>query len=281
MYAQLGNIVFDGAKSFTSYDSSTEESYAVQDRINRKPLIQHTGTGLEQISLSIRFHIAFCNPAQEVEALRNLKEIGEVLPYILGNGYYRGDYVITSLSESQDFTDSDGTVLSCVVNITLLEYQTDDKVYRAKLAARKAAFATSGKQMVTVPRVQPPTATQLCAIEIGKVNQYGVKIDENVSQYIDNVSKRGLLSSSIFSSLNGMENSIEQVTRFVSDSEHEILYKAVFDACNSIKASISRFEFPISDTDVLKRSNRDLQALIRNFRRVCGQLLNNVIIRAV
>ncbi len=279
MYAQLGNIIFEGVKSFSSYSSSSEETYAQHERVNGKPAVQHTGSGLETINLTVRFHASFCVPSTEVAALKLAKETQEILPYIRGNGEYDKDFVITSFSETPEFVDKDGTVLSVSVSLTLLEFVSDDKLYQQQLAARKAAYAVGNTRIVTVPQVQPPTPTQETAAEIGAVGQQGSLVDQAVGEYEDNVSQRNNLASRMQKSFEKMDGSLQKINDQITKVQDLTKYNSVIDAANTVKVAIDRFQFPVTDIGLLKRNNTDLQAVLRSFKRVSGPLLNSVATR--
>lgn len=279
MYAQLGNIIFEGIKSFSSFSSSSEETYAQHERINGKPNLQHTGSGLEQVNITIRFHASFCVPSNEVAALKRAKETQEVLPYIRGNGEYDKDYVITSLSETPDFVANDGTILSVVISLGLLEFKSDDKLYQQQLAARRTAYAVGNTRIATVPQVQPPTVTQETAADIGSVGQQGAMVDSFVAQYEDNVTQRSYLATRMQDSFSKMDKSIQRVNDRIAQVEELGKYNNIIDVANNVKAVIDRFQFPITDIAGLKKNNTDLQAVLRVFKRTSGPLLNSVAIR--
>lgn len=279
MYAQLGNIVFDGLKGFGSYNSSSEESFPQHERINSKPLLQHTGAGLEQLNITVRLHVSFCTPKQELQALIQAKEAAEVLPYISGSGRYEKDYVITSLSVNHEFADKNGELLSCLVSLNLLEYVTGDRLFQQELSARKSAFAVGDKRPIAVSRTQPATDSQKCVSEIGQVNQMGNQVDSAISVFEENFSQRPALSYQIETALNKMEQSLTNINTYINNTPELNFYKTILDAVANIKAIHSRFQFPITDISSLKRNNTDLQSVIRTFRRTSIALIQNIVLR--
>ena len=104
MYARLGNITFEnrkgdyvGSVGFNDFSKTSSVTYAEHKPLTGKPLLQATGPTLDEISLSMRFHASFCNPVQELHALKRSMDTFEVMPLLLGNGIKEGEFVIMSV----------------------------------------------------------------------------------------------------------------------------------------------------------------------------------------
>lgn len=131
MIGSLGPIPFtasaDKVRTFDGYSKQAEARFSEHTIIGKKPLLEFTGPGLESISMKIRLD-AFLgiNPLTEITRLAELRDAGQALPLVIG-GKYKGDYVISSLSETHRTHDNQGRLLLADVQIELKEY-ADDRV---------------------------------------------------------------------------------------------------------------------------------------------------------
>lgn len=110
MFAQLGDHRFEGLKTPASFSGSEAVQFGQIARINRKPVVQPTGRELAELSLTLRFTTDFCEPSEEIEALRGSMQRFEVLPYITGEGRIVGKFVITTLDVTAERCGADGRV---------------------------------------------------------------------------------------------------------------------------------------------------------------------------
>lgn len=162
MFAQLGDIIFEGLKGFDSLSVSVSSSIAQHQLIGGKPKLQGTGSEAQAISLSISLNAAFCTPENEIAALEKARSEYQVLPLIDGTGRVYGDYVIQSLEYDISKTDTSGAIVSASVTIELIESYDEEKAKARALAARNAAFAVSSMNPIQATTVSAGTdATQL------------------------------------------------------------------------------------------------------------------------
>jgi len=156
MYAQLGEIKFEALKGFSSMSDKKEAMYAEHTLIDGKPRLQRTGNALDEFSISVKFHIAFCNPEVEYDALNRYRDDGEILPLIYGTGYFEGTFVITSLERNVNDTDKDGAYTDIDVNIGLREFYEADKMKSAQKRALLNAFAVNPNRPTPTSVPVPP-----------------------------------------------------------------------------------------------------------------------------
>ena len=111
---------FDGLK----WDSGAK--YATHDRHLKEPLLEFTGTEVEQISFTMSFSVFLgVNPIAEVSRLIREIRRGEVHPLVIGpKAYGTGRWVITKLSNSLDRYDNRGNLLASKVNVTMKSYSS-------------------------------------------------------------------------------------------------------------------------------------------------------------
>lgn len=135
MYAQLGNIVFQGLKGFDSFKQKRETNLVQHAVIDGKPKLQRIGTNLDEVTLSIQFHAAFCDPATEYASLDSAREAGEIMPLLLGSGEFAGNFVIQSITKDIEDLDHKGFLKNVVVEVSLIESATGDPLAAAALSA--------------------------------------------------------------------------------------------------------------------------------------------------
>lgn len=151
MYAQLGNIVFEGLRGFTAFGSRKSSSIAQHAVIDGKPKLQKTGEMLDEINFDMTFHASFCTPETEINKLESALSNGEIMPLITGAGESLGSFVITDLAQSTQHTDKTGRIILARVSVSLLESAETDTLSQAVSAAKGAAFANAANTPNTVP----------------------------------------------------------------------------------------------------------------------------------
>ena len=146
MYCQLGNIVFDGLKSFVSFGDEKEATIAEHALYGRKPKLQGTGTGLKKLTISLYLHQSFCIIKNEVAALTAAMESFDIMPLLWGNGDFEGNFNINKISRSLNEQDKLGNIYACTVSLELTEVAMEtDMLEGQQQQARKNAFATGNK----------------------------------------------------------------------------------------------------------------------------------------
>lgn len=177
MFAQLGNILFENLNGFSEFNKSGSAIYAEHALLDGKPRLQRTGTALDIISLTIKFHVSFCNPKQQLAALRTAKNDGEILPLLWGNGEVEGSFVITDLNEVIEDADSQGNVFSYQINVSLTEYVTDNKLLQEKANNRKNAKAVGDKKPTAQRKKNPSTCSQYISSMVNGIENNAAQIN--------------------------------------------------------------------------------------------------------
>lgn len=159
MLFQLGDKEFKGTLAPASWSySGNEANLAEHALINTKPRLQLTGETLEELELSFLLRADFCKPAQEIADLEKWKSEGEVLPLLLGDGTYKNDYVIKSISKKINQTFADGAIIEAEITVSLLEYVSPNKAQQRTAADRKNAAAVGDKEQISRLPSQTKTA---------------------------------------------------------------------------------------------------------------------------
>lgn len=151
MFAQLGDIRFDLITYFDGLNASKKIDYAEHATIEGKPKLQYIGEALETINIKLSFHADFCDPAGELRRLKDAASRYEPLPFVFGNGLYKGNYVIEEITETVQQSFSDGTVMAVEVEVRLKEWIKDQAI------TTKKATKTVKKKVKSPPKtdVQP------------------------------------------------------------------------------------------------------------------------------
>lgn len=182
MYSQLGAILFDVAKSFAGISKTSTATYAEHNVIDGKAKLQFTGEGLDELKLQIRLHAAFCNPQQELNALKQAKSNGEVMSLLWGNGTVEGDFVITEVSNVFEEQFADGSVICYNLDLSLKEIVIADRLKNEQEAARRDAVAVGDKQPVSKPRTNTPTCAKQTAELISNIESHCRQVNVIVVQ---------------------------------------------------------------------------------------------------
>ncbi|NLR73587.1 phage tail protein [Leeia aquatica] len=127
MFALLGDVQFDLITYFDSFESQYSVDYAEHALIEGKPRLQRIADQLDEIRIQLSFHIHFCDPEQELTKLRRALSAHQAMALVLGNGDYKGWFVLTELTATSKQTDQSGTLLALEANLTLREYVGDKK----------------------------------------------------------------------------------------------------------------------------------------------------------
>lgn len=125
MYALLGDIEFNLVTAFDGLELQTGSDYAEHALIGRKPRLQHVGEKLDELRFQLKYHAHYCDPEVEIGRLRLAQRARQPMPFIQGNGDFRGTFVITELSTVAQHTDAFGTLIAVEATMTLREYTGD------------------------------------------------------------------------------------------------------------------------------------------------------------
>ena len=106
MYALLGDIQFDLITYFDSFEADFGTDYAEHAVIDGKPRLQYMGDRLDEIRIELSFHASFCHPETELARLKNAVSSHEAMALVLGNGDYKGWFVLTDVQSTSGTDES-------------------------------------------------------------------------------------------------------------------------------------------------------------------------------
>lgn len=165
MYAQLGDIIFEGLFGPSSFERETETEYAIVKVLNSKPDLQATGLALDIITLQINLHHSFCDVGVSYAKMEDARINKDIMPYVDGYGNLMGDYVIHKIKQTVLHTDTKGYATHCECEVTLMEYVDPNRKLSKKLQAKRDAFALS---TVAPPSFKIQTVAPSTSIDIFK-----------------------------------------------------------------------------------------------------------------
>lgn len=148
MYAQLGDIRFDLITYFDGLDASKKFDYAEHAIIEGKPHLQFIGEALETLKIKLNFHSSFCNPEIELKRLKDAVSMHEPLPFVFGNGVYKGNYIIEEINENIQHTFKDGTLMAIDVEVSLKEWVKDKGIAIKKVPKKKTLKKNAKKKTI-------------------------------------------------------------------------------------------------------------------------------------
>lgn len=125
IFATLGEIELEVVLWPDAMEARYQAAYATQDLIGRKGLLQHTGFAPDELDLQATLHANWCNPAAELARLKTAMDDCTDMALVLGNGDYKGVFVVTNLDVTTHQTDGTGTALAIEVSIKLKEFIGD------------------------------------------------------------------------------------------------------------------------------------------------------------
>jgi phage protein U len=150
MYAQLGDIRFEGLFGFDTFKGKRAQSLAQHALIDGKPRLQKTGDQLEEIQIDIQLHSRFCDPESVIAQLHSACAGGQIMPLITGAGEFVGDFTISEVGRALNHLDPRGRIIWARVGVNLIEVAAEG-VDAVVVAAKSAAFAIARNEPVLVP----------------------------------------------------------------------------------------------------------------------------------
>jgi phage protein U len=161
-FAILGDIHFEVVAGPTSLSSQSASQFAEHPLIGGRPRLQFTGHDLEELSVQFGFHKLFCDPTKSLGQLKAAKAAHQAMALVLGNGEYKGYFVITALSTDMQHTGPDGTPIYLQATMTLREFTGDPAAPLQPPAVSPAGKAPAGAS-ATAPAA-PMTAKAKASI---------------------------------------------------------------------------------------------------------------------
>lgn len=165
MYAQLGNIRFEGLKGFLSFQRVRASRYAEMPRVDGKSRLQRTGEELEAINFELRLHSVFGDVLTDYGTLDGYRQDGEVLPLIDGDGLVLGNFVIVRISDTPEISGITGKPISLNVAVELKEFVDPNPSATVRRQAIQNGFATDASKVVPIQLVRIGTTPAAVTVQ--------------------------------------------------------------------------------------------------------------------
>jgi len=285
MYAQLGNIIFEGLNGFTSFEETYAVNYAQHERIKGKPRLEPVGDSLDTINFEMYLHADFIDPNEAIETLRAAMSDREILPLVLGSGRVVGNFVIPSLNKTTSFTDPDGNLIEATLSVELLECYNDEPLDQERQKKIDRAFATSDKSS-NVRSALPPKLSEGLTVSDSvsdiqasgiQTTQYATAIEKNpatASYYSDKIDAAMDKMEEYITVINQKLTAIESLTGITTGIPAAL--SGLYSRIQDIKAVL-----PVSDIAGFKILNNNLQNSIKAVKTSAVGINNKSIIRRV
>jgi phage protein U len=272
MYAQLGDIKFEGMLGFTDLDHSSSANYAEHALILGKPRLQRVGTNLDEVKATMLFHSRFCDPEAQISSLYSAMLDGEVMPFINGAGDVVGDFVITNISRRPEQTDALGRLIAVEVDVTMREFYDAEMIKRREEEAKANGFANAQNDPIqSIASVPPQTLQAAAAADITAATADFNNVSNDLKQVTEGTSsnvedsyrraERGLTSmkdrtASAIEKINETTGAIYDDTRDLADDLNDVL-----STINSLQTAVGIRDAVLAATglDALSESVDNLQ----------------------
>ncbi len=278
MYAQLGNIKFEGSKGFSSFTEGFGVNYAQHERIQGKPRLESVGDVLDTKSFSMYLHSSFSNPEQDIETLKKYMRDREILTLVLGTGVVAGNFVIPSMNITPEFTDPNGGLISVTIAVELLESFSEDPLKDAENKSKDNAFATSSRNS-SVRVIQDPVWTpgMQNAQAVAEIKGSELKVSQYTQATEQNYSSAGYYSEKINQALDKIQTNITKIENGIPSSPQSLVPQALaglYTSVQNIKGAL-----PISNIMDFKVLVTGLSGSVAFLGKASSPDINQTIIR--
>lgn len=218
MFAQLGDIVFSGPLGPSSQEIGTSVNFAQHALIDGKPRLQRVGSNLDELKLSMRFHISFCTPEDEMQKLYAYRDSSEELLYITGTGSLIGYFVVRSVNRNDVQQAPNGKLIEVMVDVELVESFVPDRAAANVEAAKNSGFAFDGNDPQIAPAyIEPITPTAVMSKNLSETSALNLGIENSLklAQVTPSQTQNGLkdVLSKAKDMKSALENTISMVTQ--------------------------------------------------------------------
>ncbi|MDI3319994.1 phage tail protein [Pinibacter soli] len=287
MFAQLGTTVFDGQKSFVSFNNEQEAIIVEHALIGRRAQLQGAAIGLRNINLTIFLHQEYCKVSQEIEKLRKSLNTFEILPLLWGNGKIEGEFVIQSLSVTNQDMDALGNIIAAEVSLSLKENVSDDRVNQQEQEAKQNAFAVGDKKPPTKSnRINPEKCNAKVSNIISEIKSHAYQVDVHSLRYSSTPNDNSVILkclSIIFSGCQKLMDASNDTTSCiyqtsVGPSAVKVQSRAKIMA-DDVKANQADYLNPFPNISGIKADNYNLQTEVRVLQSSANGIIQSSIVK--
>jgi phage protein U len=164
MFSQLGTIIFNALLSPTAMAVNSETNLAEHPLIENRPTLQRVGEKLKVINMGMFFDQSFCDPTEQLSALEASRFSSEIMPLIMGDGSYIGEFVIKKITATTIASAPNGAVQQMDVQVELTEFYDPDREQTQQVSAISSGFAMAQNEPATSTPVLVPIQPELIAV---------------------------------------------------------------------------------------------------------------------
>lgn len=164
MFSQLGTIIFNALLSPTAMAVNSETNLAEHPLIENRPTLQRVGEKLKVINMGMFFDQSFCDPTEQLSALEASRFSSEIMPLIMGDGSYIGEFVIKKITATTIASAPNGAVQQMDVQVELTEFYDPDREQTQQVSAISSGFAMAQNEPATFTPVLVPIQPELIAV---------------------------------------------------------------------------------------------------------------------
>lgn len=117
----LGPVVFETSsakvKNWEKISETYRARFAVHEVVDGLPVRQYLGKALSEVSITIRFNRAFCDPEAEISELKGLID-GKAYPLVIGENVI-GEFVLEEAGIVRERSTDKGKILLAEVELKL------------------------------------------------------------------------------------------------------------------------------------------------------------------
>lgn len=244
MHSQLGNFIFEGRNSPSVSTRAYETNYVEHALIENRPTLQRVGEKLRTQNLEMFLDQSFCNPSEVIASMEESRQLGEILPLIMGDGRYFGDFVIKKMGIAENYHGPNGTLLAATVQMELLEYFDPDAEASQKVSDISNGFATLSNQPPAFdPVVVPIMPESLAVFGIVTANASTTSAADVMDKIAVNSEKYRSKADAINQNMLKAGDSLNEVLTLINADSASEMYARTRD----LEASIGVMQLVISD----------------------------------
>lgn len=241
MLATLGNIIFEPPNSFMALIRDHEISYAEHALIGRKPRLQRTGSGLQKYQFQMKLRPEFGSPEGAMVQIDAAKEASKVLPFVLGNGRYLGNFVIKRSEQTFLKTFADGAILEAMITVELIEYASDSLLPAQVAQALSDAFARLQNVPVTTANLSQASGDGTSALRsVRNIRTRAARVRGQLQQAAVIEERRKAAFADAIQGVQTMNENLQNARTIVTQGQAVIKNaQRALDSLNDVEAALS------------------------------------------
>jgi phage protein U len=259
MFGTFGDITFDILTAPQSFSIKKETEFAEHARINNKPKLQKTGEKLDDLSIQLQFHKAFCTPESEVAKFENLRKSATINSFLLGTGEFIGSFVISAINKTITDAFDNGALLCVTLDVTFKEAVSSSPLTDMATAAVASAFAVSADTpLPTVPSSSIEASPAAQILESVSAATIGTQLaNTEIAKAAKSVDYIERASSTIAKATQGVTDALNKVDTVLSGAAAlQQMASGLGAAVTAAKANATTLAglMPIENIDDVKNS---------------------------